>query len=33
MSFLSLLVRHPVLAAKTMGDILSEFIKLLVGGI
>lgn len=33
MSFLSLLVRHPVLATKTMGDILSEFIKLLVGGI
>lgn len=33
MSFLSLLVRHPVLAAKTMGDILSEFIQLLVGGI
>lgn len=33
MSFLSLLVRRPVLAAKTMGDILSEFIQLLVGGI
>ena len=33
MSFLSLLVRHPVLAAKAMGDILSEFIQLLIGGI
>lgn len=33
MSFLALVFRHPVLAAKTMGDILSEFIKLLVGGI
>ena len=33
MSFLSLLFRNPVLAAKTMGDILSEFIQLLVGGI
>lgn len=31
MSFLALVFRHPVLAAKTMGDILSEFIKLLVG--
>lgn len=33
MSFLSLLFGNPVLAAKTMGDILSEFIQLLVGGI
>lgn len=33
MSFLALLFRNPVLAAKTMGDILSEFIQLLVGGI
>lgn len=33
MSFLALVFRHPILAAKTMGDILSEFIKLLVGGI
>lgn len=33
MSFLALVFRHPLLAAKTMGDILSEFIKLLVGGI
>lgn len=33
MSFLSLPFRNPVLAAKTMGDILSEFIQLLVGGI
>lgn len=33
MSFLALVFRHPVLAAKTMGDILSEFIQLLVGGI
>lgn len=33
MSFLALFFRYPVLAAKTMGDILSEFIKLLVGGI
>ena len=33
MSFLSLLFRNPVLAAKTMGDILSEFIQLLIGGI
>ena len=31
MSFLALV--HPILAAKTMGDILSDFIKLLVGGI
>lgn len=33
MSFLALFSRDPVLAAKTMGDILSEFIQLLVGGI
>ena len=33
MSFLTLVFRNPVLAAKTMGDILSEFIQLLVGGI
>lgn len=33
MSFLALVFRHPILAAKTMGDILSDFIKLLVGGI
>ena len=33
MYFLALFFRDPVLAAKTMGDILSEFIKLLVGGI
>lgn len=34
MSFLALFFRdHPVLATKTMGDILSEFIQLLVGGI
>lgn len=33
MYFLSLLFRNPVLAAKTMGDILSEFIQLLIGGI
>ena len=33
MSFLALFFRNPVLAAKTMGDILSEFIQLLVGGI
>lgn len=33
MSFLALLFRNPALAAKTMGDILSEFIQLLVGGI
>lgn len=33
MSFLALVFRNPVLAAKTMGDILSEFIQLLVGGI
>lgn len=33
MSFLALFSRDPVLAAKTMGDILSDFIQLLVGGI
>lgn len=33
MYFLALVFRDPVLAAKTMGDILSEFIQLLVGGI
>lgn len=33
MSFLALVLRDPVFAAKTMGDILSEFIQLLVGGI
>lgn len=33
MSFLALFFRNPVLAAKTMGDILSEFIQLLIGGI
>lgn len=33
MSFLSLLFRNPVLAAKTMGDILKDFIQLLVGGV
>ena len=33
MSFLALVFRNPVLAAKSMGDILSEFIQLLVGGI
>lgn len=33
MSFLALVFQNPVLAAKTMGDILSEFIQLLVGGI
>lgn len=33
MSFLALFFRNPVLAAKTMGDILSEFIQLLVGGV
>lgn len=33
MSFLSLFFRDPVFAAKTMGDILSDFIQLLVGGI
>lgn len=33
MSFLALVFRNPVLAAKTMGEILSDFIKLLVGGI
>lgn len=33
MSFLALVFRDPVFAAKTMGDILSEFIQLLVGGI
>ena len=33
MSFLALVFCNPVLAAKTMGDILSEFIQLLVGGI
>lgn len=33
MSFLALVFRNPVLAAKTMGDILSDFIQLLVGGI
>ena len=27
------LLSNPTLAAKTMGDILSEFIKLLIGGI
>ena len=33
MSFLALSFTNPVLAAKTMGDILSDFIQLLVGGI
>lgn len=33
MSFLAFVFRNPVLAAKTMGDILSEFIQLLIGGI
>lgn len=33
MSFLALVFRNPVLAAKTMGDILSDFIQLLIGGI
>lgn len=33
MSFLALVFRDPVFAAKTMGDILSEFIQLLIGGI
>lgn len=33
MSSIALAFRNPVLAAKTMGDILSEFIQLLVGGI
>ena len=33
MYFFSLFVRDPVLAAKTMGDILSDFIQLLIGGI
>lgn len=33
MSFLALVFRNPVLAAKTMGEILSDFIQLLVGGI
>lgn len=33
MSFLALVFRNPVLAAKTMGDILKDFIQLLVGGI
>ena len=33
MSFLALVFRNPVLAGKTMGDILSEFIQLLIGGI
>lgn len=33
MSYLAIVFRDPVFAAKTMGDILSEFINLLVGGI
>lgn len=33
MSFLALAVSNPALAAKTMGEILSDFIQLLVGGI
>lgn len=33
MSFLALAVSNPALAAKTMGDILTDFIQLLVGGI
>lgn len=33
MSFLALVFRNPVLAAKTMGDILKDFIQLLVGGV
>ena len=33
MSFLSLVVSNPALAAKTMGDILKDFIQLLVGGV
>ena len=33
MSFLALLFRNPVLAVKTMGEILTDFIQLLVGGI
>lgn len=33
MSFLALFFRSPVFAAKTMGDILKDFIQLLVGGV
>lgn len=33
MSYLALVFRDPVFAVKSMGDILSEFIQLLVGGI
>lgn len=33
MSFLSLVVSNPALASKTLGDILKEFIQLLVGGV
>lgn len=33
MSFLALVFRNPVLAAKTMGEILKDFIQLLVGGV
>jgi hypothetical protein len=33
MSSLALIFSNPAIAAKTMGDILSEFIQLLVGGI
>ena len=33
MSFLALAVSNPALAAKTMGDILKDFIQLLVGGV
>ena len=33
MSFLALVFRDPVFAAKTMGDILKDFIQLLVGGV
>lgn len=33
MSFLGLFFSDPVLAAKTMGDILKDFIQLLVGGV
>ena len=33
MSFLALAVSNPVLSTKTMGDILKDFIQLLVGGV
>lgn len=33
MSFLALLFSNPALSAKSMGDILKDFIQLLVGGV